>query len=272
MLAILVGLVVAVSCLVPDAPAQAVDRWARSQLPVHAGSALVIAGAQSGFAHGTDQDCTAGPVLKGTGLIANLSQYQRAVRFVAIPKHCGGRGPRGVFAGGTEIGSIIWESPDADLAIIRVEPRTTTSPVCHTGSWASGCSLVSHYEQRASGDVFIATNRNGQELALPVTGTKTPSDREFFCISGSKSGARCTWENVARPPLFRVGSHELVAETYRGNLAHGDSGAPVFGRDRKIIGMAIGVGEENEDFATYTAYIPIGYVLAEQPYYAVATD
>lgn len=95
LLAILVGLVVAVSCLVPDAPAQAVDRWARSQLPVHAGSALVIAGAQSGFAHGTDQDCTAGPVLKGTGLIANLSQYQRAVRFVAIPKHCGGRGPRG---------------------------------------------------------------------------------------------------------------------------------------------------------------------------------
>ncbi|CAQ01095.1 putative pat-1 homologue [Clavibacter sepedonicus] len=265
--------VVVIASLTVAAPARAVDFEARSETPIRAGSVITFyGGSGSGFAHPVDHHCTAGPVLVARGIISNFTEYLRAVRYVTIPVHCGVQGQK-AYAGDVEIGAVSWESPDADLAVVRVEPSAVRVSQCYHTSSGPRCTIVTHYTPRAVGEVFVAVNRRGQELPLRVAGAKVPSDREVFCSSGMVTGVKCTWTTTPEPPGWRpTGPHELIARTSGGNVLNGDSGAPVVSQDAKIIGMVVGSGDDDGPYRTFMTYIPISYILQERSAFALATS
>ncbi|CAM98538.1 trypsin-like peptidase domain-containing protein [Clavibacter michiganensis] len=265
-----VSLLSVLGCCVAAAPAQAVDRIARVSLPVRAGTHLIFSDSQ-GPARSADYDCTAGAVLTGSGILSRISPYQRAVRYVVTAKHCGGRGAH-VRVGDVQVGSVIWESSDADLSIVRIEPLQTTRRSCYPTSAGIRCTLVNDYEPRASGEVFGARNRSGQESSVQVAGTKVPADREIFCTSGAITGILCNWVSAPPPRGLEIGSHQVVAETFSAATRQGDSGGPVVSRDMKIIGVICDGGLPGSGDDTYMSYLPISVLFREQPYYILATS
>ncbi len=270
LIVICVTIASALGCCVVAAPAQAVDRVARNSLPVRAGTRLVFSDSQ-GPARSPDYECTAGAVLTGSGILSRISPYQRAVRYVVTAKHCGGRGAH-VRVGDEQVGSVFWESSDADLSIVRIEPLQTTRRSCYPTSAGIRCTLVNDYEPRASGEVFGARNRSGQESSVPVAGTKVPSEREIFCTSGINTGLMCNWVSI--PPLRGThrGPEEVEAETFSAGVLPGDSGGPVFSRDMKIIGIMRKRGNPGTAAETYMTYYPIDALFRREPYYVLATS
>ncbi|WP_342343912.1 trypsin-like peptidase domain-containing protein [Clavibacter capsici] len=257
------------SCAIA-APVQAVDRVARGSLPIRAGTHLIF-GESRGFAYTRDIDCTAGAVLTGSGIFSRITPYQRAVRYVVTAKHCGGRGAH-VRVNDVQIGSVIWESPDVDLSIVRVEPAQTTRRSCYPTSAGIRCSLVSDYEPRAIGEVFAARNRSGQESSLRVAGTKVPAPREIFCTTGMVTGIMCNWISIPPPPGLELGNQQVLAETFSASTRQGDSGGPVVSRDMNIIGIICDGGLPGSGDETYMSYVPIAVLFREQPFYVLATS
>lgn len=222
-----------------------------------------------GSTYTRDYDCTAGAVLTGTGILSRITPYQRAVRYVATTKHCGGRGAH-VRVYDVEVGTVIWESPDTDLSIIRIEPLQTTRRSCYPTSAGIRCTLTSDYEPRARSEVLAVRNRSGQESSVPVAGTKVPDAREIFCTSGYITGIMCNYVSVASPPGLEVENQEVVAETFSTATRTGDSGGPVLGRDMKLIGIIGAAGLPGSGRETYMSYVPMAVLFREQPYYALA--
>ncbi|CAQ03060.1 serine protease [Clavibacter sepedonicus] len=267
--ALLLAFATVAGCCSVAAPAQAVDRIARASLPVRAGTHLIFS-ESDGPTYTRDYDCTAGAVLTGSGFLSRITPYQRAVRYVATAKHCGGRGAH-VHVNDVEVGSVIWESPDTDLSIVRIEPLQTTRRSCYPTSAGIRCTLTSDYEPRATGEVFAVRNRSGQESSVPVAGTKVPDAREIFCTSGYITGRLCNYVSTNRPPGLIVENQQVLAETFSTATQRGDSGGPVVSRDMKIIGIIGAGGLPGSGDETYMSYIPIAVLFREQPYYVLAT-
>ncbi len=268
---LVIAVIVIGICLLDSAPANAVDVAARTSLPVLAGSDLRIVATPSGPFYSRDVRCTAGAVLRATGLLANLTSYYRAVRYVATSAHCVTLGQK-VRVGNTEVGAVSWVSTDSDLALIRIEPTTSRSQYCYPISAGHRCEIVLTYEPRAVGEVFLGRNRSGQESSIPITGTGIPSDREIYCTSGASTGINCSWTQTSPPAGIHIGPHQVTSRTSGANTGPGDSGGFVGSRSGTLYGIhSAGGGAINGQFADGESYVPIGVLLRERPTFALVT-
>lgn len=271
-----IALVVALgtgAAVAATAPANAAaDVVVRNSLPVRGGTALIFNGAQVGSAFSPDQECTAGPVLRASGILSSLTQYQRAVRYVATAGHCASAVGQVVRVNDVNVGTVQWISTQSDLAIVRIEPTSTRYTQCHhTSGGFLRCQIVVNWLPRAGGQVILGYNRVGRESFLPVQGTGTPAARELFCITGARTGSDCNYRSVPTPPGSDLRPHEVVAENPNQHRAPGDSGAPVVSRSGLVYGVFVAGGDPGPA-ENLGAYIPISELFREQPSYRLAID
>jgi hypothetical protein len=254
--------------LLVGAPAQAVDVTARTALPVVAGTRLTFEGQHTGPAQVPDRDCTAGAVVRLTGLLNNLTPYQRAVRFVVTAEHCASL-HENVRVGRAEVGYVYWVSHESDLALVRIEPTATPRRHCSPGSHGEVCRIENDYAPNALGKVLRAINLRGRELALSATGVGTPEPGEVFGSSGSSSGLKYTLRSIPVPPGVQRGRHKVTADTGSPLSTPGDSGGPIFSRRGVIYGIHSGHLVATPNIITYT---PIQQFFVEEPLFALVQD
>ncbi|WP_369076222.1 trypsin-like serine protease [Curtobacterium poinsettiae] len=253
--------------------ADAADSLARNSLPVRAGTQLVFAGTRSGPHFSPDAVCTAGPVVRSTGIFARLSQYARAVRYVVTAGHCASETGQTVRVGTVSVGAVTWISGRYDLALVRIEPLSSRHQQCHSTSGGFvRCHIVVDWQPRASGQVILIRNRAGHEQSVAVQGTGTPAPREIYCVSGRSSGVICSFRSVPKPPDLEPGAGQAFSETFGANTSDGDSGGPVVSQSGRIYGVHVQGGDPESRFPTIEAYIPIGLFFREQPAYEVVRD
>jgi hypothetical protein len=269
--AFLAVLAVVLGMLSIASPAQAVDPFVRSSLPARAGTRLAFEGMQSGPRFVPDGTCTAGAVLRGTGLLSQVTPYQRAVRFILTAGHCAELGQK-VRVGDVEIGTVTWVSGQSDLAIVRVEPISTRRRHCGPTSGAGiRCDIAVVYEPRAVGEVILVHNRVHQEASIPITGIGTPQPREIFCISGHVTGILCAFRSLGASASLPLQPHQVASESAGPMTTFGDSGAPVVSRGGTLFGIHAQGGAPGTPDAQLEAYVPIDQFFREQRGYALVT-
>lgn len=248
-------LVCACTVIGPTLSASAVDAE-RIRLPIVAGTELQFPGA----------NCTAGLVVVRTGVIARLSQYQRAVRYVVTAKHCGAMNEH-VSVGGEEVGYVSWVDPAEDLELVRIEPQRSAE-FCAPSTSGFHCSGPSSYTPRAVGKVLLATLQYRYLRATAVAGTGSPADGELFCISGKSSGQSCTFAVTPWRPSYGLRTPGDMAAIGQTLVFGGDSGAPVVSHQAKIYGILA----ENSTGPTHSIvkYVRISHFFQDAGGYALA--
>lgn len=254
-------------------PAQAAPNYAvRRSVPVQAGTEIIFPGAHSGPASSPDRVCTAGPVMRATGILSRISPYLRAVRYVVTAGHCASAVGQHVRVGETDIGTVSWISNQSDLALVRVEPTSTRRTQCfHTSGGFPRCAINVIWNPRAVGRVIFDYNRSGHEASLAVVGSGAPTAREQFCASGRSSGSLCAFETVVVAPNSKVPAHTTIAQSYDSNMATGDSGGPVLSRGGRIYGVLTDVGNPDGTGEGLIGYVAISQFFAERSGYALVT-
>jgi hypothetical protein len=210
-------------------------------------------------------------VLQATGLLSNVTDYQRAVRYVLTAGHCGNVNDAiSVYtnpAGQVQVGTVIWKSGISDLEVIRIEPDSQRGQVCGVTSTGPFCTITVTYTPRAVGRVMMSGGST-----VPVTGTGTPTDPEIFCTSGKSTNVLCTWHTYTPdPPLAGAAAGTAYAETTASNVDFGDSGGPVLSRSGGIVyGIMQAAGKPDGLHPTSMAYTAISQFFTEQSGYALA--
>lgn len=227
----------------------------------------ILSGTQLVFPQG---ECTAGLVLKKTGMWENMTPYRRAVRYVLTASHCG-RTNDDVKVGNQVVGKFVWRSERSDLRLVRIEPSRRNFTHCSAPSTGLTCSIVTTYEPLALGKIFVSTTG----IALSIRGTGAPNTNEVFCTSGHTTGINCTWGKVPTPPgWMHPVTPEITksAETYGRNVEGGDSGGPVasFGTRGLIYGIISTKGMHWSEHPNKMTYVPIAQFFQEQPGYEIA--
>ena len=216
-------------------------------------------------------DCTAGLIVKKTGVFNNITPYKQAIRYVVTASHCGRTGDD-VRVNGTIIGKYIWRSEESDLGLVQVEPFAQRHAVCTAPSTGPVCSIGVTYNPRAVNKVLIASQRTRSEQAVPFSGTGSPADREVFCTSGAVTGILCTWGKSPMPPGWQIARQPNYrhAETFGRNVEHGDSGGPIMSFAGKIYGIISSRGTYFGDDPNGLTYYTTEQFFEEQPGYALA--
>jgi hypothetical protein len=241
-------------------PAFAVDPG-RQELPI-------VAGTELAFPTG---NCTAGLVLVADGVLWNVTQYQRAVRYVLTAGHCGevndAVGLNTASSGRKQVGKVIWKSGVSDLELVRIEPDSQRGETCSVTSTGPFCTITVNYTPRAFGRVITTA---GSQLS--VTGVSAPSDTEIFCTSGKTTNFMCTWHTYTLdPPIRGADAGVVYAETTASNTDAGDSGGPVVSRSGGVnYGIILGGGNPDGREPTVMPYTPISQFSSEQSGYSLA--
>ncbi|AZZ56923.1 trypsin-like peptidase domain-containing protein [Rathayibacter iranicus] len=231
----------------PAATAQSL----RDQIPIVAGTALEVEGARF---------CTAGAVLRATGLLSRAWPIANATRYVVMAGHCGTVGET-VKVGDAVAGTITWVSSDYDLALVKIPPSTVQRPVCSGASQLHHCSIPPA-TPRAVGRIIL--NRGSTQQAVPVPGFGIAGVGEHFCTSGAVSFVNCTFE-IASVKSSWLSPGELAAHTTTGfSLQPGDSGGPVANISGRLYGIIISGGED--DHAGVFGYIPMSTIFHDLGY------
>ncbi|HEY6798773.1 MAG TPA: trypsin-like serine protease [Kineosporiaceae bacterium] len=238
-------------------PASAVDA-VRQQLPIVAGTELSLPGGA----------CTAGAVLTANGLLWNVTDYQRSVRYVVTAGHCGSvndpvsvRTPSGV----VQVGKVTWTSDRADLALVRIEPDASRRQLCGSGPDGPRCVISVAYTPRATGKVLLPAG------AVSVTSTGTPGSSEIFCTSGITTGAMCVWHTYVPPqPISELPAGASLAESAASNTEIGDSGGPVVSRSGVLYGIIASRGRVGSSVPDVTVYTTMDQFFKEQSGYSLA--
>ncbi|WP_157726214.1 trypsin-like peptidase domain-containing protein [Xanthomonas citri] len=241
----------------------------RKELPVVAGTEIYFSGGQG---------CTAGLIVKKTGAFNNLTEYQRAVRYIVTAEHCVSPnqevtvgGVAGV--GGQTIGKVAWKSSVSDLALIRVEPSATRYQSCFSTSAGPHCVINVRYSPRAVGKVFLTSLRTRSVTAIAVAATGVAAQNRTFCTSGAITGVNCEWTREPPPQGWQHTAGLTVGATNPHlGLQHGDSGGPVVeypsGNIYGIVSYRQVPLESHLPF--FMGYTPISQFFSEQPGYALA--
>lgn len=204
----------------------------RSELPVVAGTRLEVPGGKQ---------CTVGAVLRATGIIANISQYSRGIRYLLIAKHCA-QDKAEVKVGDKAIGVVTWRASDDDLALVRVDPNSTRRVVCSGAYQLHRCTIVETITPRALGRVILDTPFSTR--AVPMRPAATPGGNERFCTSGSTTGVNCSWIKTPTPATGYSPGEAAAANTDGVGVLVGDSGGPVVGTQGQFYGIIVtrGIG------------------------------
>lgn len=246
--------------LMPLSAMSYADQPARSQTPIISGTKLTF----------PTMDCSAGLAVNKTGFFDNVTQYQRAVRYVVVAGHCGEVNDP-VLLGHNSVGKMVWKSGKSDLGLVKIEPSKRASTHCSAPSTGMTCSIIVTYDPLAKGRVFVT--QNGANVA--ISGVGNPGPNEVFCTSGYMSGVNCSWGKINAPSTGNYGTHienSDTAQTVRANVEDGDSGGAVtsFGVTRKIYGIISMKGHPFGASPTNMKYVAISHFFAEQPGYAIA--
>ncbi|CAQ02908.1 hypothetical protein ACR8AL_10140 [Clavibacter sepedonicus] len=192
----------------------------RLQRPVMAGTKIRSA---------SGANCTAGAVMKYSGIGTAISGFAAAKRYVLTSEHCGKKGEKFTL-GSTVTGTVTWVSPDTDLELITVLPTSRTSRYCgpsHSGTLF--CQNVTTYTPQADGRVVLSALNTGSPITPIVNRTGSPGDEESFCRSGAVGGVDCTLmlTHIPSPVLAGLPGVASASPTSRRASEDGDSGAPV---------------------------------------------
>ncbi|MBW8027947.1 trypsin-like serine protease [Clavibacter michiganensis] len=252
-------------------PAQAVGSN-RTSLPIVAGSVLTFHSPTPPGTYSADVRCTAGAVLKSTTLYSRILPFAAAKRYIPTAKHCGDLNAD-VYAGDTNVGKVIWQSPDRDLELVEVDPVVSRSTHCSgTPSGAPRCSIVQSYAPRAVGKILLNLPFSNFERAVPIAGTGDPNSTQSICISGYVTGVNCTFKLVTLPPTeeaqARSRGQKVIRSGSRGSES-GDSGGPVSSESGVLFGIHHGSADPTR-FKNVSIYTPISEFFREQPNYAIA--
>ncbi|WP_146083775.1 hypothetical protein [Clavibacter michiganensis] len=239
-------------------PAEAAADF-RKAFPIAAGSSVY---------NSRHQPCTVGAVLKANGFFANITEVQRKTRYLVIAGHCGNNGQDIGLEGHGVVGRIIWESGDADLAIVRVDPSVTHRPHCMPNSQLHNCTILTTVSPLATGRIFLRSPFSGQPRSFPIQGTGVPGADERFCTSGATTGINCNWSTVPLPEGF--GAHQAGAQSDGLFLEGGDSGGPVAGRAGQLYGIIARMGNDLGPARDIMSYTPIARLFQEQSGYSIA--
>lgn len=240
-------------------PANAVSEF-RRQLPLQAGSQVYF---QGGLA------CTVGAVLRRSGMVYMLSSYNNAIRYIVTARHCGNENASVYVGEQGEVGRVLWESPDVDLEISRIEPIRRNQYQCDPSSVLHRCTVGVYYTPRAVGNIFLRDETNIVQ-SMPVPRINVPGDTETFCTSGAVSGVICTWNSAPLPGGLGFGPGEVGARTYLHHVLPGDSGGPVARTDGQLFGIIARMGDADGPTPDLMSYVPIGRLFDEQPLYQLA--
>jgi hypothetical protein len=224
-------------------------------------AAPIIAGTEVGVPGGT---CTVGAVLAAKGFRSQLTQYQRATRWVVLAKHCAPlQAP--VRLDGATVGSVVWQSSESDLELAVVPPVPCTRARAATGSCDPS---VATYTPQASGRVFGRVD--GVAGRAAITGAGRP-DAHPFCTSGAVSGLLCSWTATRLPAGTRTGVQHLAAASSATvvGIEPGDSGGPVISSTNRLYGVISGASRAATG-TTVLRYTPVQQVLAELFRYRLA--
>ncbi|QKS89428.1 MULTISPECIES: trypsin-like peptidase domain-containing protein [Curtobacterium] len=226
--------------IAPATPAQAAAPN-RQGLPV-------VAGTRIDMQYGGE--CTAGLVLRKSGILAFLSMKERATRYIIIAAHCVNRPQEGILVGDTLVGEVLQRDPEYDIAIARVEPVAHQQTYCSRTSFGGvSCTRSYTYTPRAVGRVILADPRTRGDGSIALNGTGSPAGDEAFCTSGSFSGVNCEFRTATYPrdsSWFTKGVPE-VARNDTFSLMRGDSGGPVVSPSGKFYGIITDSGSYSSE-------------------------
>jgi hypothetical protein len=254
---IVLGAILA-SVVVPQDRASAEPEPLSLTYPIVSGSYLRFSGGQA---------CTAGLVVVKNGLIHNLSQYNRAIRYVVTAKHCGAMGETVQFAG-EDVGTVKWQDPVNDIELVRIEPDSHSTRFCSPPtSGIVHCTGAVTYSPRAAGSVILGSRAFRAVARVPIPGTGAPADATLFCVSGARSGPQCGYSvlpvsrDLGLIPGERVAVNNLGNET----IGPGDSGGLVCAPDGRAYGILSGGLTTAGDYRPKLVYTPIGLFFEHIP-------
>ena len=212
--------------------------------------------------------CSAGLVVQKNGVIANLSPYARAIRYVVTAKHCFSRGDE-VSYGDEIVGTAIWKDPHNDIALVRIEPLSEGSRSCAPTSAGFHCVGSVTYTPRAVGRVIIASLRTRGEEKVPVLQTGSPAVGTIFCLSAAQVRSDCSLRSSRSTPDMGLQDGEEVAVSGDGRGGPGDSGGLIVSPTQIAYGILNGAVTSNGGLfirytriSTFFEHVPGSYSLA----------
>ncbi|MWV29528.1 hypothetical protein [Rathayibacter iranicus] len=207
--------------------ANAVDL--RDQIPIVAGTGLELQGGRQ---------CAVGAVLKSRNWMSFATPYRQATRYAVMAKHCVWVGAE-VELWGRNVGTVTWESPTYDFALVTIRPSTAQRPVCSGASQLHHCTIPAA-TPRAVGRIIIDSPSGPR--SVPISGIGSPTPGERFCTSGSITNVNCGFHPAGVPPTGWEAGQLAARSTNGRNVAPGDSGAPVMSIGGTLYGIVIQAG------------------------------